>query len=97
VLLNAMLTWAQQCLIIVSRGVSRAWTSWRASASSWRLTVSSVAENELPSVWMDSIVDGILLGSFGEIATSRLGCSCERCLVFFVSPLLVPLVPFPLA
>jgi len=44
-----MLTWAQLCLIMVSRGVSRALTRFLASASSWRLIASSLAEKELPS------------------------------------------------
>lgn len=65
------LTCAQQCLIIVSRGVSNDLTSCRASASS-RSRALSVFETEklFPSVCMEETIEGTLSTSFGDTATS---------------------------
>lgn len=67
------LTWAQLCLIMVSRGVSSALTSRRASASSsWRPKLS-VGVKVLPNAWIDSMVLETASASFGDVATSTDG------------------------
>jgi hypothetical protein len=70
---KAGLTWAQLCLIMVSRGVSSARTSRRASASNSSRPTFSEGEKVFPSDWIDSMVLETAAPSFGDTATSTDG------------------------
>ena len=84
---TGILTWAQLCLIIVSRGISNALTRRRASASSSSRPALSLGENALPRVSIFSRVDGTLAASFGDRATSTDGWRDDRYGMVWLTPL----------
>jgi hypothetical protein len=78
---QAACTCAQQCLIIVSRGVSKARTSSLALASSARRTLSSSTDGVSPELTMRLRTAS---GSHGRdaVATSTNGLSSETVILF---------------
>jgi hypothetical protein len=81
---QAACTCAQQCLIIVSRGVSKARTSSLALASSARRTLSFSTDGVSPELTMRLRMLGTASGSHGRdaVATSTNGLSSETAILF---------------